>query len=64
VTTLVASPAFAGEVSGVPRIVDGDTIEIGQVKVRLSGIDAPETDQICLDAKGETVSARKRRPKQ
>jgi endonuclease YncB( thermonuclease family) len=50
---LVALPAFAGEVSGVPRIVDGDTVEIGQVKIRLSGIDAPETDQVCLDAKGE-----------
>lgn len=38
-----------GTVSGVPRIVDGDTIEIGAIKLRLQGIDAPETDQICLD---------------
>jgi endonuclease YncB( thermonuclease family) len=46
-------PALAAEISGLPRIVDGDTVEIGQVKIRLSGIDAPETDQVCLDAKAE-----------
>jgi hypothetical protein len=40
----------------VPRIVDGDTIEIGQTKIRLFGIDAPETDQICLDAKGQRLT--------
>jgi endonuclease YncB( thermonuclease family) len=50
---IVASPALAAEINGIPRIVDGDTIEISQVKIRLSGIDAPETDQLCLDAKGE-----------
>jgi endonuclease YncB( thermonuclease family) len=48
---VTASPAFAGEISGIPRIVDGDTVMIGQTKIRLSGIDAPETDQLCLDAK-------------
>jgi endonuclease YncB( thermonuclease family) len=52
-TFLTAYPAFAAEITGIPRIVDGDTVEIGQVKIRLSGIDAPETDQICLDEKGE-----------
>lgn len=40
-------------VSGPPRIVDGDTVQIGSTKIRLVGIDAPETDQLCLDAKGE-----------
>jgi endonuclease YncB( thermonuclease family) len=39
-------------ISGVPRIVDGDTIEIGSTKIRLESIDAPETDQACLDAHG------------
>ena len=39
---IMASPAFAAEITGIPRIVDGDTVEIGQVKMRLSGIDAPE----------------------
>ena len=42
----------AAELSGVPRIVDGDTLAIGAIKVRLEGIDAPETDQLCLSASG------------
>ena len=51
---VICSPVFAAsEISGVPRIVDGDTIEIGKTKIRLLGIDAPETDQLCLDAKGK-----------
>jgi endonuclease YncB( thermonuclease family) len=36
-------------ISGVARIVDGDTLAIGETKIRLEGIDAPETDQVCLD---------------
>jgi endonuclease YncB( thermonuclease family) len=50
---LSTSCAHAADVSGVPRIVDGDTIQIGVTKIRLNGIDAPETDQLCLDAKGD-----------
>jgi hypothetical protein len=33
----------------VPGIVDGDALAIGATRVRLEGIDAPETDQICLN---------------
>jgi endonuclease YncB( thermonuclease family) len=47
------SAADAGNVSGTPRIVDGDTLTISDTKVRLEGIDAPETDQVCLDDHGE-----------
>ncbi len=43
--------AYAADLEGVPRIVDGDTLVIKGTKVRLEGIDAPETDQICLNAK-------------
>jgi endonuclease YncB( thermonuclease family) len=50
---LIHSPTYGAEISGAPRIVDGDTVEIGQTKIRLLGIDAPETDQICLDTKGD-----------
>ena len=49
---LAYSLAQAADISGVPRIVDGDTLTIGATKVRLEGIDAPETDQICLNANG------------
>jgi endonuclease YncB( thermonuclease family) len=48
---LIFSPAHAADFTGVPRIVDGDTLAIGSTKVRLEGIDAPETDQVCLNAK-------------
>src|ERR1043166_5625756 len=50
---LAAQPVAAEEVTGVPRIVDGDTVYVAGAKIRLSGIDAPETDQICLDAEGQ-----------
>jgi len=40
---------LATNISGVPRIVDGDTLEVAAVKIRLEGIDAPESDQVCLD---------------
>ena len=49
----ICSVAEAAEISGIPRVVDGDTLVIGATKIRLEGIDAPETDQICLDAKGD-----------
>lgn len=49
---LACSIAQAADLSGVPRIVDGDTLAIGATKVRLQGIDAPETDQICLNTNG------------
>ena len=38
---------IAKEVSGVPKIVDGDTIHINNYKFRLEGIDAPEMKQNC-----------------
>lgn len=56
--------AFAGQVRGVPQIVDADTVYIGQTKIRFNGIDAPETDQVCLDSAGKTwtcgIEARER----
>jgi endonuclease YncB( thermonuclease family) len=45
--------ARAEQVRAVPRIVDADTVYVGPAKIRLSGIDAPETDQICIDASGK-----------
>jgi len=42
----------AAEVTGKPRVVDGDTFVIEGRKIRISGIGAPENDQVCLDQKG------------
>ena len=33
--------------SGRPKIIDGDTIRIGNTRIRLFGIDAPEAKQTC-----------------
>jgi hypothetical protein len=49
----IASSAEAETISGIPRVVDGDTLVVGATKIRLEGIDAPETDQVCLNAKGD-----------
>ena len=38
---------FAGEISGIPRITDGDTIKILNKRIRFHGIDTPEKKQIC-----------------
>ena len=40
-------------ITGQARVIDGDTIAIGEVRVRLEGIDAPETDQKCKDSAGQ-----------
>ncbi len=44
---LAAIPAGADEVAGVARVIDGDTLAIGATRVRLFGIDAPESHQQC-----------------
>ena len=36
--------------------MDADTVDAGTFKIRLNGIDAPETDQRCLDAQGKVWS--------
>ena len=38
--------------TGPVRVVDGDTIRLGAHRIRLHGIDAPESDQACLDPQG------------
>ncbi|MCK1462956.1 thermonuclease family protein [Bradyrhizobium sp. 2] len=43
------------EFKGIPRIIDGDTIQFGDAKLQLNGIDAPQLDQLCLDSKGSRL---------
>ena len=37
----------ASEITGFPKVVDGDTIHIKSYKIRFEGIDAPEIKQQC-----------------
>ncbi|RJF90127.1 thermonuclease family protein [Oleomonas cavernae] len=45
-------PTPPGAVVGRASVVDGDTIEIHGERIRMFGIDAPESGQLCQDAKG------------
>lgn len=43
------------EITGYPKVVDGDSLIIGDHRIRLEGIDAPEMKQQC-DKDGQTWS--------
>jgi endonuclease YncB( thermonuclease family) len=38
---------FSQEITGTARVIDGDSIRIADVEIRLHGIDAPEAKQMC-----------------
>jgi endonuclease YncB( thermonuclease family) len=47
-------PAVSGtlvrdDLSGQASVIDGDTLEIHGTRIRIFGIDAPESDQLCRD---------------
>jgi len=42
-----ATPAVAQNIAGRASVIDGDTIEIHGTRIRLWGIDAPESNQLC-----------------
>ena len=42
------SKVSSEEIKGFANIIDGDTIKISKIKIRLSGIDAPELKQFCI----------------
>ena len=44
---VLLSNSTAEEISGIPKVVDGDTVHINSHKFRLEGIDAPEMRQQC-----------------
>lgn len=49
---IFATPALAQTMEGRASVVDGDTIEISGERIRLNGVDAPESWQRCADEVG------------
>jgi len=49
---LFINVSYAAEITGQARVIDGDTVDIGPVRIRLHGIDAPESDQPCAQTDG------------
>jgi endonuclease YncB( thermonuclease family) len=43
----LCAPAHAQIFTGLPVVIDGDTLAIGTERIRLQGIDAPELAQTC-----------------
>lgn len=57
--TLMMLAPFPGHgepatIMGTARVVDGDTIDVGVVRIRLHGIDAPEAGLTCGRSSGGT----------
>lgn len=40
-------------IAGLGHVIDGDTLDIGQTRIRLEGVDAPEMAQTCQTASGK-----------
>lgn len=49
---LLSSAALADNFAGQASVVDGDTLEIHGIRIRLWGIDAPESSQFCRGEDG------------
>jgi len=50
---LLPSLAQGADITGAAKVREGDQIVIGNTRIRLSGIDAPSVDQLCLNTTGE-----------
>ena len=53
VVFLTLPSLVVADITGIPRVIDGDTLEIAGERIRLHGIDAPELKQTCADAGGK-----------
>lgn len=49
---LASDPGFTQTITGPVAVIDGDTLKMGTRRIRLFGIDAPESRQTCQTARG------------
>jgi endonuclease YncB( thermonuclease family) len=49
---IAATPSSAETLAGQATVIDADTVEIHGERIRLLGIDAAESRQVCTDAAG------------
>ena len=47
ISFFLAQALGSTEIYGIPKVIDGDTVNIDSKKIRLEGIDAPEIKQQC-----------------
>lgn len=50
----IANLAVASSLEGRVTVIDGDTLEMHGKRIRLHGIDAPESGQTCRSQSGKT----------
>lgn len=54
VAALYLLPQTGESISGQARVSDGDSLRLGEIRLRILGIDAPELDQTCLTQSGDS----------
>jgi endonuclease YncB( thermonuclease family) len=55
---LLSAPAVAQQVAGPATIIDGDSLSVNGIRIRLFGIDAPEGKQTCQRGERRGLAAK------